>query len=363
MHDIEEQINDWADHVADGAAPPVTAPEAIELAGRIHGSTPRRRRGARWLAAAAVVGVVAAGAAALGATRSTGSTDEVVTQASEPPPASTAPIEDVPFDLLGTGRTTREPIGTLRGATDGAQLHQLWSAAGLVEPPPQVDFADTAVVSITIPDDGCPAALDRLERRGEVIEPIFTDPPGPCTRPLIPTTFVVALDTSPGVPVQLHLPSQPTFSTPDTLLTLLRTTLDFREKHSPSSAEACTGENSAGTPVADLPIQGLPGAPSDGELWGAGSLFTVPVGSDFPVQTDVDGSWTVKLGWFRTVPGTLTVSAEPVGFSGVAVAEVPGGYQPTGFQPSGIRFDRAGCWAITGRHSDGDELTMNVWVP
>ncbi len=65
---------------------------------------------------------------------------------------------------------------------------------------PTVDFDEQVIVSITIPDDACPPSLERFDRDGSAnpvtLEPVFVEPTGECDEPLIPKTFIAALDRS-----------------------------------------------------------------------------------------------------------------------------------------------------------------------
>lgn len=98
----------------------------------------------------------------------------------------------------------------------------------------------------------------------------------------------------------------------------------------------------------------------NGSLWvqfEAGSELTV-------LPPGPHGFLSGKLGWFRAVPGQVLVSGRPV--TGPAanfrsdVGTVPE-YGPTGFVPSVLRFERPGCWRITG-HLAGTRLSFVVEV-
>jgi len=72
--------------------------------------------------------------------------------------------------------------------------------------------------------------------------------------------------------------------------------------------------------------------------------------------------WASKVPWWRSVPGVLTIHAQPVGGRAAGFhADVPSGYDPTGFQPSGLYWPRLGCWRVTGTIA-GQSLTFTVWV-
>jgi len=94
----------------------------------------------------------------------------------------------------------------------------------------------------------------------------------------------------------------------------------------------------------------------NGAVWVLLSVSGV-LGSD-PQQRP----WASKVPWWRTVPGVLTIHAQPVGGRAAGFhADVPSGYDPTGFQPSGLYWPRLGCWQVTGTIA-GQALTFTVWV-
>jgi len=86
--------------------------------------------------------------------------------------------------------------------------------------------------------------------------------------------------------------------------------------------------------------------------WPHGTLTagTLPQGGSM-ATINGDGSVSVKLGWWRGVPGSLIVigwrldgSAPPLG------AEIPNGsYGSAGFIPSALTFPTPGCWRVIGQ--------------
>lgn len=108
-------------------------------------------------------------------------------------PADDAHADGPAFEVLAVTDAT-EPMGTLRSAVRQEELVELWSASGGEGPAPVVDLERWVVVSMTIPDDACPPELTRLELAGMVLTPVFTEPPGGCRLPLIPKTFIAALE-------------------------------------------------------------------------------------------------------------------------------------------------------------------------
>jgi hypothetical protein len=87
-------------------------------------------------------------------------------------------------------------------------------------------------------------------------------------------------------------------------------------------------------------------------LWvgglGAHGVIAVDAGSGL---VDRRGRVSWKLGWWRGVPGELSISgrrldgAGRLGSDAGTVAE----YGPKGFVASGVRFSGEGCWEVTGR--------------
>jgi hypothetical protein len=209
MVDVEQQIRAWAD----AAAPPTG--EAIDAADVIGGrvgraaaappvdDAPRRRE--RWLAVAATVLVVAA--VGIGVLVQSDDGAERL-EAQHPSTTSTStsgvtgPGTEVAFDVLAARPNEDGRIGLLRAAQTPAELDGLWSEAGLGEPeggmnafrPPEVDFDEQLVVSMTIAGDGCQPELAGFRHEGAAIEPRFIRLQERCGLPLIPQTFVVALD-------------------------------------------------------------------------------------------------------------------------------------------------------------------------
>jgi hypothetical protein len=91
-----------------------------------------------------------------------------------------------------------------------------------------------------------------------------------------------------------------------------------------------------------------------------GSMFGVPHGngklwagvwaSNIVFQKpQADGWIDAKFGWFRAVPGQLTIEAHRLdGAAPPARSSVPFGYGDRGFQASGVIFPTEGCWQVTG---------------
>jgi hypothetical protein len=75
-----------------------------------------------------------------------------------------------------------------------------------------------------------------------------------------------------------------------------------------------------------------------------------------------DGSIRAKLGWWRGVPGRLTVQGERLDAQAPPLrASVPAGYGSTGFQATGLTFPTRGCWVVVGSVA-GHEIEFVVRV-
>jgi hypothetical protein len=242
MDEIERQIGAWADAAAPGASTEgaVTAEEAVDRAGVAAPAGARSgwgpggsRRTRVVLAAAAAVVLVAGIVVAVVVATDDGGSDRVETGATtEVPDTSTTTVPEtgeVRFDVLSRAEAVEDPVGTVRAAQTRSELTKLLAAAGLpATAGDAVDLDREVVVSLTIADDACPPTLERFDRAQDLGEPDspanpgvelstllpkFVEPAGGCNEPMIPKTFVVALDWSTtGDRFRLHLP---TTGTPD----------------------------------------------------------------------------------------------------------------------------------------------------
>lgn len=123
-------------------------------------------------------------------------------------PARSAAVR---FEVLEVFESV-DHVGALRAAVDATALGRLWSDRGYPGQPPAVDFDTAVVVVVTIPDDACPPELEEFERGGDVLTPSFREVTAGCDEPLIPKTFVVALDRASVVPsFTLRLPGDETY--------------------------------------------------------------------------------------------------------------------------------------------------------
>jgi hypothetical protein len=75
-----------------------------------------------------------------------------------------------------------------------------------------------------------------------------------------------------------------------------------------------------------------------------------------------DGSISMKFGWWRKVPGALTITGRRLDAPAPPLtASVPSGYGDTGFQASGVFFPAEGCWQVTGKVAN-TSLTFVTFV-
>jgi hypothetical protein len=96
-------------------------------------------------------------------------------------------------------------------------------------------------------------------------------------------------------------------------------------------------------------------------LWPRGRLVASRGGATWG-QAQPDGSIWAKVGWWRAVPGRLTIHGERLdGPTEPLRASVPRGYGSSGFQSTGLMFPTAGCWRVTGRVA-AHELEFVVFV-
>lgn len=208
-----------------------TDPDQVlaEVAARRAGHS-RRRRMNLVAAAAALVAI-----AAIGVTWLATNDNSQVTAGPGPTPSSTPSTVDpgdVEFEVLTVTGGGNDEMGTMRFADNETEFAALWDSATADsgEPLPQVDFAEQVVVSITVPDDGCAPTLERFDSDASagplIFQPVFDEPADVnCGQPLIPATFVVAIDwASTGDEDQflLQLPPEPAYGVEGQLLDVAR---------------------------------------------------------------------------------------------------------------------------------------------
>lgn len=129
-----------------------------------------------------------------------------------------------------------------------------------------------------------------------------------------------------------------------------------------ADAESCpvTKPGTAPAEIGDR-LFGSAEAFGNSDLWvgGLGSDGVIPADSRF-VESDGSISW--KLGWWRIVSGTLTITGRRLDAPAPPVrASVPDGYGQQGFQASGVYFSTEGCWEVTGTVGSS-ELTFVTFV-
>ena len=96
-------------------------------------------------------------------------------------------------------------------------------------------------------------------------------------------------------------------------------------------------------------------------LWRRGRVVASRGGATWG-QILPDGSIWAKVGWWRAVPGRLSVQGERVDAAAPPLrASVPAGYGSTGFQSTGLVFPTPGCWRVVGSVA-GHELEFVVFV-
>lgn len=86
---------------------------------------------------------------------------------------------------------------------------------------------------------------------------------------------------------------------------------------------------------------------SPGIWFGRKNLWVILPKSSW-VRLSSDGTYELKMGWYRLRKGEFRLRGELVGGNATATTNIPGGYPETGFQPTGISFPVGGCWKVTG---------------
>jgi hypothetical protein len=126
---------------------------------------------------------------------------------------------------------------------------------------------------------------------------------------------------------------------------------------------AVTLPGSAGEPPFDkASLFGGGSSYGNAAMW-VGGLWPGGVLAAEPAFVEPDGSVRVKLGWYRIVPGTLSISGRRLDAAAPPLrSQVPQGYGDSGFQSSGVAFPTEGCWEVTGKAGTGSPLTFVVYV-
>jgi hypothetical protein len=96
-------------------------------------------------------------------------------------------------------------------------------------------------------------------------------------------------------------------------------------------------------------------------MWERGRLWASRGGQTW-AQIRSDGLIRAKLGWWRAVPGRLTIEGERLDAGAPPLrARVPAGYGRRGFQATALVFPTVGCWRVVGTVAGHDlELVVRV---
>jgi hypothetical protein len=365
-------------------APEVDPAASRALFDRRRARSRRRRRLGAGLAAAAVLAV---GGAALAA--GPWPDDRDTTVASGPSGDGPADGEDIGFEVVRVAEGS-DRMGMLRSATTGPELDRLWSDAGLPGAPLAADFFDRwLVVSITIPDDACPPELTRFEVRDGTLTPVFSEVARECDEPLIPKTFVVAIERAAVAPqFTLRLPADDVYGfaeqrllvdVPQQTATTTTAAADGTADPAPSPDEAPPAVDAftqfAKSPSAET-AEAVPFAP------------TVDIGLGPELLAELDASarldpaaWRLELAGRWGGAGTtsaleLLAGGDPIeavrdrrrSCAGSFAPPVPPGYEAHtlwSLEPSDV--DSCLSWFAVDLYLDGDgdiaAVTVELWEP
>ena len=87
-----------------------------------------------------------------------------------------------------------------------------------------------------------------------------------------------------------------------------------------------------------------------GEWYGSGDLYVVTQPRAWREPVRPDGSYEIKVSWFRRVAGDLSVTARRLDGDGLAdTSTTSEGYPETGPLPTMVTVSGPGCWELTGR--------------
>lgn len=124
-------------------------------------------------------------------------------------------------------------------------------------------------------------------------------------------------------------------------VTLLTSTQDSNAK-----LPRCQQTRTVAYKALPLAIRNVPKTRPNG-WFGKDDLWVIlPKGSW--ARADSNGTYGLKMGWYRLSKGQMHLRAELVDGSKVASPHVPGGYPETGWQATGLDFPSVGCWRVTG---------------
>jgi hypothetical protein len=114
---------------------------------------------------------------------------------------------------------------------------------------------------------------------------------------------------------------------------------------------------SRAVPTADCDVTTEPSArlPKDVRTWGPewygdGDLYVVTQPRAWREPVRPDGSYEIKVSWFRRVAGELSVTARRLDGEGSAETNTTSdGYPETGPLPTTVTVSGPGCWELTGK--------------
>lgn len=356
--DLADQIRAWGDAVEARGGESARAEDILDShlpTGRSAARSPLRphRQHRRLVLATVVCVTIAVTAMAIGRARND-TPDRVSTGGSGitggGQDSGREPSGEVTFDLLGMHDAVHDQMGTVRSASTPRELAALWSDAGLAPPTPIIDFDRQVVVSITIPDDACPPTLEAFDRGGSTIAPRFVETAPGCNKPLIPKTYVAAIDwASTGPSFRVFLKGQPNYDFVDTYLEVRRPGSEGPEPQDGTCP--VTRPPKPGLTVPD----GWPARPPSGLWYGTVDLWTV-LPSDGSSPAPRKSVWwsanfrggsdeprpDIAVTWQR-----LDKPADPVRTTSGTNASIP---DVGSFMIAGIDPPSAGCWRVTASY-------------
>lgn len=165
-----------------------------------------------------------------------------------------------------------------------------------------------------------------------------------CANALTPTDLPTSAETSAPTPPSLALPNDMPSPSPVPLMNamILSCPLTIPNGNTPPNALPSPNRHGNGALWVDL--------------WPENKILVEPE------QLNLDGSISVKFGWYRGARGQLTITGRRLDAPAPPLqADILDGYGDSGFQASGIHFPSEGCWEITGSVGD-DKLTFVTLV-
>jgi hypothetical protein len=99
---------------------------------------------------------------------------------------------------------------------------------------------------------------------------------------------------------------------------------------------------------------------SGGRWLGAEPLFVVHGYSERDAIRQPDGTYPLKVGWWRGSAGQLNISAVRLDRAGTLMSfeATSQGYDATGFLPSSVPLPAKGCWQISGELNGAKATTV-----